>query len=77
MEKITQRLTEVQQDEKDVDEFIRHLKKYKGADTLTREMALELIEYIVVDDVKKDGVKNRHREIHIYYKRLLPTSTMH
>lgn len=33
-------------------------------------MTLELIEYIVVDDVKKDGVKNRHREIHIYYKLL-------
>lgn len=69
-EKITERLAEVQQDEKDVDEFIKRLKKYAGADTFTREMALELIEYIIVDDIKKDSVKNRNREIHIYYKLL-------
>ena len=67
---ISERLSEVQQDEKDVAEFIKRLKKYTGADLLTREMALELIEYIIVDDIKIDGVKNRHRKIHIYYKLL-------
>ena len=67
---ILERLSEVQQDEKDVAEFIKRLKKYAGAETLTREMTLELIEYIVVDDIKIDGVKNRHRKIHIYYKLL-------
>lgn len=63
-------MSEVQRDEKDVAEFIKRLKKYTGADLLTREMALELIEYIIVDDIKIDGVKNRHRKIHIYYKLL-------
>lgn len=67
---ISERLSEVQRDEKDVAEFIKRLKKYTGADLLTREMALELIEYIIVDDIKIDGVKNRHRKIHIYYKLL-------
>ena len=53
-------------DEQDVDEFIRRLKKYAGAETLTREMALELIEYITIDEFAKD----RPRDIHIYYKLL-------
>lgn len=55
-----------QQAENDVDEFIRRLKKYAGAEKLTRAMALELLEYIVIDK----NLRKRHadREIHIYYK---------
>lgn len=56
----------IRKDEQDVDEFIRRLKKYAGAETLTREMALELIEYITIDEFAKD----RPRDIHIYYKLL-------
>ncbi|MCM1166538.1 MAG: recombinase family protein [Lachnospiraceae bacterium] len=42
------KLNAVKQDENDVDEFIRRLKKYTDVRELTREMCLELIEYITV-----------------------------
>lgn len=58
-----------QQDEEDVAEFIRRLKRYAGATELTREMCLELIEYVTVDENNK-GNKERPRVIHIYYKLL-------
>ena len=59
-------INSLSKDEQDVDEFIRRLKKYANAETLTREMALELIEYVTVDEFAKD----RPRDIHIYYKLL-------
>lgn len=65
------KLSAVKQDERDVEEFIRRLKKYIDVQELTREMALELIEYITVDEYNAD----RPRDIHIYYKlleKLLP-----
>lgn len=34
---------------------------------ITRQMCLDLIEYVTVDDLNKDD-KSRPREIHIYYK---------
>lgn len=49
-----------------MEEFIRRLKKYTNVQELTREMALELIEYITVDEYSAD----RPRNIHIYYKLL-------
>ena len=54
------------EDEQDVEEFIRRLKKYTDVQELTREIALELIEYITVDEYAAD----RPRDIHIYYKLL-------
>ena len=54
------------QDEADVDEYIRRLKSYAGAEELTRQMCFELIEYIIVDENPKD--KKAARDIHIYYK---------
>ncbi len=60
------KLSVVKQDERDVEEFIRRLKKYTDVQELTREMALELIEYITVDEYNAD----RPRDIHIYYKLL-------
>ena len=60
------KLSAVKQDERDVEEFIRRLKKYTNVQELTREMALELIEYITVDEYNAD----RPRDIHIYYKLL-------
>ena len=50
----------------DVEEYIRRLKKYANVPELTREMCLELIEYITVDEYAAD----RPRDIHIYYKLL-------
>lgn len=60
------KLNAAKQDESDVDEFIKRLKKYTDVQELTREMCLELIEYITVDEYAKD----RPRNIHIYYKLL-------
>ena len=50
----------------DVEEYINRLKKYADVPELTREMALELIEYITIDEYAAD----RPRDIHIYYKLL-------
>ncbi|MDE5992165.1 MAG: DUF4368 domain-containing protein, partial [Oscillospiraceae bacterium] len=48
------RLNSVKQDENDVDEFIKRLKKYTDVQELTHEMCLELIEYITVDEYAAD-----------------------
>lgn len=61
---LEEKLSAVQKDEHDVEEFIRRLKKYTDVQELTREIALELIEYITVDEYAAD----RPRDIHIYYK---------
>ena len=53
------------QDEADVDEYIRLLKSYIGAEELTRQMCLDLIEYFTVDAYQG---RKAVREIHIYYK---------
>ena len=37
-------------DEADVDEFMSRLRKYAGATELTREMCLDLIGYVTVDE---------------------------
>lgn len=60
---IQERLDAVNQD---VDEFIRRLKKYAGVEVLTREMLLELVEYITVEEAPKN--RNLPRIIHTYYK---------
>ena len=54
-------------EENDVDEFIRRLKRYTDVSELTREMCLELIEYITIDKCPGRFVKEP-REVHIYYK---------
>ncbi len=46
------------------DEYIRRLKLYGGCDTLTREVCLQLIDFITVGEKTTDGA----REIHIYYR---------
>lgn len=63
------KIAESKQDERDVDEFIRRLKSYAGPETLTRQMCLDLIEYVTIDENprKRKGV---NRVIHIYYKLL-------
>lgn len=66
MRKLTARAETEKQDERDVDEFIKRLKKYAGAEQLTREMCFELIEYVTVGELTKK--KEIPREIHIYYK---------
>ena len=66
VERLEAKLNAVKQDENDVEEFIKRLKKYTDVQELTREMCLELIEYITIDEYSAD----RPRDIHIYYKLL-------
>ncbi|MCM1530177.1 MAG: DUF4368 domain-containing protein [Alistipes sp.] len=63
---IQERLETVNQDERDVDEFIRRLKKYTNFEVLTREMLLDLVEYITIEEAHEN--RNEPRIIHIYYK---------
>ncbi len=65
-DELHQRTQTEQQDEADVDEYIRRLISYAGAEQLTRQMALELIEYITIDENPND--KKAVRDIHVYYK---------
>ena len=58
------RLSAEKQDKDDVEEFIRRLKKYVDIQELTRELCLELIEYVTVDEYSSE----RPRVINIYYK---------
>ena len=60
---IQERLETLNQDERDVDEFIRRLKKYAGFEVLSREMLLDLVEYITVEDVPEN--RNTPRKIRV------------
>ena len=53
------------QDEHDVDEYISRLKRFRNAEYLTRQMYLELIDAVTVDEFERD---KQGRDIHIYYK---------
>lgn len=53
------------QDEHDVDEYISRLKKFRNAEYLTRQMCLELIDAVTVDEFERG---KQERDIHIYYK---------
>ena len=63
---ITERIEKIKQNTKNVDEFIERVKKYINSPILTREMALELIEFITIDKFIKGN--KEPRKIHIYYK---------
>ena len=61
---LEEKLTAEQRDKEDVEEFICRLKKYVDIQELTRELCLELIEYVTVGAYKPDEPRN----INIYYK---------
>lgn len=67
------KLASENKDEADVDEYIKRLKLYGKCEQLTREMCLQLIEFITIDE-KKERNNRWHpsapRHIHIYYKLL-------
>ena len=48
IKELEDKISEEKQDKADVDEFIRRLKKYFDIHELTREICLELIEYVTV-----------------------------
>ena len=65
--KVLEKRTDAEgQDERDVDEYIRRMKSYAGATELTREMALQLIEYVKVD--AHPGKHKAPRTIEVFYK---------
>lgn len=67
LSEIEKRQAEANRDKADVDEFIRRLKAYMEVPELTREMCMELVEFVTVD--KCPGKYSKApREIHIYYK---------
>ena len=63
---LEEKLSKTKQNEEDVERFIERLKKYTDVQELTREMCLELIEYITLDAY----VEGQPREIYINYKLL-------
>ena len=65
LDTLIQKAVADRQDEADVDEYIRRLKSYAGAEELTRQMCLDLIEYFTVDAYQG---RKAVRDIHIYYK---------
>ena len=66
VKELEEKLSKIKQNEEDVDKFIERLKKYTDVQELTREMCLELIEYITLDAY----VEGQPREIYINYKLL-------
>ncbi len=64
---IQQRQSDTDRSKADVDEFIRRLKANMQVEVLTREMCMELIEFVTVDRCPGKYSKVP-REIHIYYK---------
>lgn len=65
LDELIKRLDMQKQDEADVDEYICRLKSYAGAEQLTRQMCLDLLEYVIIDEYVD---KQTCRDIHIYYK---------
>ncbi len=62
---LEKRLAETDCMEAEVEEYIARLKRYAACEELTREMCLQLIEFITVGARTPDDTP---REIHIYYK---------
>ena len=63
---LEEKFSMIRQDEEDVTMFMERLRKYTDVQELTREMCLELIEYITLDAY----IEGQPREIYIYYKLL-------
>jgi uncharacterized protein YPO0396 len=65
VQEIEARQLSQKQDEHDVDEYISRLKRFRNAEYLTRQMCLELIDAVTVDEFERG---KQERDIHIYYK---------
>ena len=64
--KLETKLTETENKQQNVDDFIRNIKKYLNAPELTREMCYELLDRVVVCGLPKN--KEETRVIDIIYK---------
>lgn len=65
--KIETRLAEADKDEAEVDEYIRRLKSYGNCENLTRDMCLQLINFITVGEKRGNEAP---RDVKIYYRLL-------
>lgn len=65
-DKLRESSRQAEQDIQDVERFIQRLKNWNDAPCLTRELCLDLIEFIVVYARPED--RNAPRKIGIYYK---------
>ena len=66
MAKLETKLNETENTLQSADDFIRNIKKYLEAPTLTREMCYELLDRVVVGGLPK--ITGKEREIDIVYK---------
>lgn len=64
--KLEAKLTETENKQQSVDDFIRNIKKYIEAPELTREMCFELIDRVIVGGLPK--ITGKERTIDIVYK---------
>ena len=62
---LEKRLAEADNIDAEVEEYIETLKRYAKCEELTREMCLQLIEFITIGEKPQD---DSPRQIHIYYK---------
>ena len=59
---LEEKLSAERRDKADVEEFIQRLKKYFDIKELTREICIELIEYITVSEKTDDKPRNINRK---------------
>ncbi len=64
--RLEEKIATTETTQKNVDDFIRNVKKYLEAPTLTREMCYELIDRVIVGGVPR--VTKKERTIEIVYK---------
>ncbi|HIR98880.1 MAG TPA: recombinase family protein [Candidatus Coproplasma avistercoris] len=62
---LEEQIAAVNEMDAEVEEYIAQLKRYANCEELTREMCLQLIEFITIGERPSDDTP---REIHIYYK---------
>ncbi len=62
---IEKRLSETSKAKVDAEEYVKKIKRYVNAERLTREMCLQIIDFITIGE---KAAENEEREIHIYYK---------
>ena len=65
IKELEKRLSKTNKDDYEAEEYIRRLKQYGYGESLTREMCLQLIDFITVGE-KVEG--KQERKINIYYK---------
>ena len=62
---IEKRLAETDNTDGDAEEYFKRIKRYANGEKLTREMCLQIIDFITVGE---KNAENGEREVNIYYK---------